>query len=161
FRDPGAKEEQKAQFRTLAGLLKVQGVRLSVQDGRLAVNGTTLDGNTLAQRLEFHAVKEITIPAHPPVAEVFELLRALADQPGDEDIATRLRANGTKRISVTMHTPVLEPESPTEPRAPARTDTVLTLQGARPRAPVAPPPLSPRPPPPRPRRPHPTCRAST
>jgi len=139
FRDPGAKEEQKAQFRTLAGLLKVQGVRLSVQDGRLAVNGTTLDGNTLAQRLEFHAVKEITIPAHPPVAEVFELLRALADQPGDEDIATRLRANGTKRISVTMHTPVLEPESPAEPRAPARTDTVLTLQGARPRAPVAPP----------------------
>ncbi len=145
FRDPGAKEEQKAQFRTLAGLLKVQGVTLSVQDGRLAVNGTTLDGNTLAQRLEFHAVKEITIPADPPVAEVFELLRALADQPGDEDIASRLRANGTKRISVTMHTPVLEPESPAEPRAPARTDTVLTLQGARPRAPVSPPTPTPTP----------------
>ena len=89
FRDPGAKEEQKAQFRTLTGLLKVQGVTLSVQDGRLAVNGTTLDGNTLAQRLEFHAVKEINIPADPPVAEVFELLRALADQPGDEDLASR------------------------------------------------------------------------
>src|SRR5437867_4674508 len=159
FRDPGAKEEQKAQFRTLTGLLKVQGVTLSVQDGRLAVNGTTLDGNTLAQRLEFHAVKEITIPADPPVAEVFELLRALADQPGDEDIASRLRANGTKRISVTMHTPVLEPESPAEPRAPARTDTVLTLLGARPRAPVAPPP--PPPPPPRPPAPPPPLRAVT
>src|SRR5437762_5444317 len=71
FRDPGAKEVQKAQFRMLAGLLKLQGVTLGVQDGRLMVNGTTLDGNTLAQRLEFHSVKEITIPADSPVAEVF------------------------------------------------------------------------------------------
>ena len=139
FRDPGAKEVQKAQFRMLAGLLKLQGVTLGVQDGRLMVNGTTLDGNTLAQRLEFHSVKEITIPADSPVAEVFELLRALAEQPGDEDIASRLKANGAKRIAVTMHTPVLEAEPPTIPVAPVRADTLLTLQGARPRAPVAPP----------------------
>ena len=139
FRDPGAKEVQKAQFRMLAGLLKLQGVTLGVQDGRLMVNGTTLDGNTLAQRLEFHSVKEITIPADSPVAEVFELLRALAEQPGDEDIASRLKANGVKRIAVTMHTPVLEAEPPAIPVAPVRADTLLTLQGARPRAPVAPP----------------------
>ncbi|PYO74324.1 MAG: hypothetical protein DMD64_04395 [Gemmatimonadetes bacterium] len=139
FRDPGAKEVQKAQFRMLAGLLKLQGVTLGVQDGRLMVNGTTLDGNTLAQRLEFHSVKEITIPADSPVAEVFELLRALAEQPGDEDIASRLKANGAKRIAVTMHTPVLEAEPPAIPVAPVRADTLLTLQGARPRAPVAPP----------------------
>src|SRR5438046_1097053 len=139
FRDPGAKEVQKAQFRMLAGLLKLQGVTLGVQDGRLMVNGTTLDGNTLAQRLECHSVKEITIPADSPVAEVFELLRALAEQPGDEDIASRLKANGVKRIAVTMHTPVLEAEPPAIPVAPVRADTLLTLQGARPRAPVAPP----------------------
>jgi len=147
FRDPGAKEVQKAQFRMLAGLLKLQGVTLGVQDGRLMVNGTTLDGNTLAQRLEFHSVKEITIPADSPVAEVFELLRALAEQPGDEDIASRLKANGAKRIAVTMHTPVLEAEPPAIPVAPVRADTLLTLQGARPRAPVAPPapPAPPRP----------------
>jgi len=130
FRDPGAKEVQKAQFRMLAGLLKLQGVTLGVQDGRLMVNGTTLDGNTLAQRLEFHSVKEITIPADSPVAEVFELLRALAEQPGDEDIASRLKANGAKRIAVTMHTPVLKAEPPAIPVAPVRADTLLTLQGA-------------------------------
>src|SRR5947207_10969662 len=139
FRDPGAKEVQKAQFRMLAGLLKLQGVTLGVQDGRLMVNGTALDGSTLAQRLDFDSVKEIPIPADPPVAEVFELLRALAEQPGDEDIASRLKANGAKRIAVTMHTPVLEAEPPAIPVAPVRADTLLTLQGARPRAPVAPP----------------------
>src|SRR6266508_946694 len=100
FRDPGAKEEQKAQFRTLSGILKIDGVTISAQDGRLLVNGTAVDDAMLLQRLEFHSVKEIAIPADPPVAEMFELLRALAAQPGDEDIATRLRTNGAKRVSV-------------------------------------------------------------
>lgn len=103
FRDPAAKEEQKAQFRALAGLLKDEGVTIVAQDGRLAVNGTTVDGNTLLQRLDLHSVHEITIPADPPVAEVFELLRGLAEQAGEEDLATRLRASA-KRIVVTMHT---------------------------------------------------------
>ncbi|OLC86632.1 MAG: hypothetical protein DMD38_07125 [Gemmatimonadetes bacterium] len=109
FRDPGAKEEQKAQFRTLAGLLKLASVTLAVRDGHLVVNGTTLDGKTLLQRLEFHSVKEIAIPTDPPLGELFELLRALADQPGDEDIASRLRANGAQRISVTIQTFLVEP----------------------------------------------------
>src|SRR6266550_4565929 len=92
FRDPGAKEEQKAQFRTLTGILKVDGVTISAQDGKLLVNGAPVAGDTLLQRLEFHSVKEIAIPADPPLAEMFELLRALATQPGEEDIATRDRA---------------------------------------------------------------------
>jgi len=117
FRDPAAKEAQKAQFRALAVLLKVEGVSIQVQDGQLAVNGKTLDGSTLLQRLEFHSVKEIAIPADPPLGEVFELLRVLAEQPGDEDIASRLRANGTKRISVAMQTLILQPAVP--PPAPA------------------------------------------
>jgi HEAT repeat protein len=118
FRDPGAKDEQKAQFRALAGLLKVEGVTMSVQDGRLAVNGTTLDGDTLLQRLDFHAVKEIVIPADPPVAEMFELFRALADQPGDPDIASRLRANGARHIAITMQTFELELSATVPPVSP-------------------------------------------
>ena len=108
FRDPGAKDEQKAQFRALAGLLKTEGVTIAVQDGRLIVNGTPLDGDALLQRLEFHAVKGITIPPDPPLTETFELLRVLAEQPGDEDIAARLRASGATRVGVTIQPFVLE-----------------------------------------------------
>src|SRR5258706_7021765 len=104
FRDPGAKGEQKAQFRTLAGLLKSEVVTIAVQDGRLWVNSAAVDGATLLQRLEFHSVKEIAIPADPPLSEVFELLRVLAEQPGDEDIASRLRGSGTTRVAVRMQT---------------------------------------------------------
>src|SRR5712664_1601474 len=93
FRDPGAKEEQKARFRTLTAMLKTEGVTIAAEDGRLLVNGAAVDAATLLQRLEFHSVKEMAIPADPPVTEMFELLRALADMPGDEDIASRLRAN--------------------------------------------------------------------
>ena len=108
FRDPGAKDEQKARFRALAGLLKTEGMTIAVQDGRLIVNGTRQDADALLQRLEFHAVKEITIPPDPPLAETFELLRVLAEQPGDEDIAARLRASGATRIGVTIQPLVLE-----------------------------------------------------
>jgi HEAT repeat protein len=104
FRDPGAKGEQKTQFRTLAGLMKVEAVTIAVQDGRLLVNSAAVDGATLLQRLEFHSVKEIAIPADPPLSEVFELLRVLAEQPGDEDIASRLRGSGATRIAVRMQT---------------------------------------------------------
>ncbi len=100
FRDPGAKDEQKMQFRALAGLLKHEGMTVGVQDGRLVINGTPLEADVLLQRLEFHAVKQITIPADPPLAETFELFRVLAEQPGEEDIASRLRSNGAKRIAV-------------------------------------------------------------
>jgi len=109
FRDPAAKEAQKAQFRTLVGLLKTDPATIAAQDGRLVINGTPADGRTLLQRLELHSVKEIVIPADPPPAEMFELLRALADQPGDDDIVTRLQSNGAKRIAVTMQTFQFEP----------------------------------------------------
>jgi HEAT repeat protein len=104
FRDPGAKEEQKAQFRTLTALLKIEGVTISAEDGKLMVNGAAVDGDTLLQRLEFHSVKEIAIPSDPPLGEMFELLRVLAEQPGEDDIASRLRASGATRVSVRMQT---------------------------------------------------------
>lgn len=134
FRDPGAKEEQKAQFRTLAGILKVDGVMISAQDGKLLVNGAPVVGDILLQRLEFHSVKEIAIPADPPLPEMFELLRALAAQPGEEDIASRLRASGATRVSVRMQTFVFG-----TPIAP-----VSAPPAPNPRRDVAPPPPPPR-----------------
>ena len=122
FRDPAAKEDQKAQFRALAAVLKMEGATIEAQDGRLMVNGAPLDAgtaSTLLQRLEFHSVREVAIPADPPLAEMFELLRALADQPGDEDISNRLRSNGAKRIAVNMQTFQLEtPVVPVQPASP-------------------------------------------
>ena len=103
FRDPTAKEGQKVQFRALVELLKLDAVTVTVDGGRLAVNGTPLEGAAyavLAQRLEFHSVGEIRIPAAPPAAEMFELLKALADQPGEGDVSTRLRSTGAQQISV-------------------------------------------------------------
>ena len=102
FRDPAAKEEQKAQFRALASLLKSEGAIILAQDGRITVNGAPVNGNTLLQRLDLHSIHEITIPADPPLAELFELLRGLAEQAGEEDLATRLRGSA-RRIGVTMH----------------------------------------------------------
>lgn len=124
FRDPGAKEEQKAQFRALIGLLKVEGWVVGAQNGvGLVINGTTLERgpyNSLVQRLELHAVTEVKIPADPPLAEVFELLRLLAEQPDDRDLGERLRASGAKQISVStesfMLQPPVVPSSPAKPR---------------------------------------------
>lgn len=131
FRDPGAKEEQKSQFRALAGFLKADGVTISAADGKLLVNGAAVDGDTLLQRLEFHSVKEIAIPADPPLTEMFELLRALANQPGDEDIASRLRSSGATRVSVRMQTfvfgtpiaPVSAPPAPSPRPNPVASET--------------------------------------
>lgn len=139
FRDPTAKEDQKVQFRALAAILKMDGVTLAAENGRLVVNGTPLeesaDYDSLARRLEFHSVSEISIPPDPPLAETFELLRGLAEQPGEDSIETRLRASGTQRISVVMQSflvpqpdssalaldgiPLLSHDEPGQPASPA------------------------------------------
>src|SRR5207244_13178773 len=36
----------------------------------------------LVQRLDLHGIGEIALPAEPPPPQLFELFRALADQPG-------------------------------------------------------------------------------
>ncbi|HKA59673.1 MAG TPA: HEAT repeat domain-containing protein [Gemmatimonadales bacterium] len=116
FRDPNAKEDQKAQFRALMTLLKNHGAVIGAQNGQLVINGEVLDPSDshdalvqrpgpfdfLVQRLELHAVKVIAIRPDPPPAETFELLRGLADSPSDEDLANRLRTTGVKQITVVM-----------------------------------------------------------
>ena len=123
FRDPGAKEDQKAQFRILIGMLKTHALTIAASDSNgLVVNGQSLERgpyNSLMQRLDFHSVAEIKIPADPPLAETFELIRLLADQPGDEDLATRLRATGARNVSLSVQTltsaPAPAPPPPTPP----------------------------------------------
>src|SRR2546430_17424056 len=64
---------------------------------------------------------EIALPANPPPTQLFELLQALADQPGTHDVANRLAAAGADRIriapagpspspSVAQRGPVASPE---------------------------------------------------
>jgi HEAT repeat protein len=118
FRDPGAKDSQKAEFRALLELLKDTAVTLRSAVGGIEVNGVACEGEScsqLAQRLDFHGVKELALPADPPAAQLFELLRALADQPGAEDIARRLAAAGAHRIRIVLAPP---PEAaPPQPAA--------------------------------------------
>jgi HEAT repeat protein/PBS lyase HEAT-like repeat-containing protein len=81
FRDPQAKAAQKAQFRALLVLLKLDAVTLRLDGGRLVVNGTAVEGaafDPLRRHLKRHAVGELTIPADPPAGQLFELLKALA-----------------------------------------------------------------------------------
>jgi HEAT repeat protein len=125
FRDPAAKEGQKLEFRVLLAQLHATAVTIGTNGGRLLINGTalTLEGaehTWLAQRLELHAVERIAIPAGPPPAQMFELLRALADQPGDIDITTRMRSNGVDRITVATQAVVRE-----APKVELGTDGVL------------------------------------
>jgi HEAT repeat protein len=108
FRNPDAKEDQKVQFRALVALLKADGVTLGANEGRILVNGTPVERGAYAaliQRLELHSVREIAIAANPPPGQVFELLKALADPPGQDDVPTRLRASGAERIAVALQRP--------------------------------------------------------
>ena len=119
FRDPGAKDAQKAEFRVLLGLLQELPVTLTVAAGHLELNGVPCEGAALTgliQRLDLHGVGSIALPQNPAPAQLFELLRALADQPGLEDFATRLGGSGGTGIRVTS---AGEAEAP-PPAAPAQ-----------------------------------------
>src|SRR5438093_1859696 len=120
FRDPSAKTEQKKEFRALLGLLQDTAVTLRVAAGESGVelNGVPCEGDSLTglvQRLELHGIGEIALPANPPPAQLFELLQALADQPGAHDVTSRLAAAGADRIRIA---PVGQPPSAAAPRGP-------------------------------------------
>ena len=106
FRDPAKKDEQKREFRTLVGMLKEGDVGVRIRNNRLEVNGeavTAPEFQPLVQRMTLHGVTELTVPRDAPVAHLFELLRALAEQPGGpSDIVSRLQTSGAYRVSVVM-----------------------------------------------------------
>jgi HEAT repeat protein len=126
FRDPAKKDEQKREFRTLVGMLKEGDVGVRIRNNRLEVNGeavTAPEFQPLVQRMTLHGVTELTVPRDAPVAHLFELLRALAEQPGGpSDIVSRLQSSGAYRVSVVMAAMDLAEEAPaaqgTAPTAP-------------------------------------------
>jgi len=120
FRDPTAKAEQKKEFRALLGLLQETAVTLRLAPGGsgIEVNGVPCEGEgvaVLVERLDLHGIGEIALPANPPPAQLFELLQALADQPGAHDVTSRLTAAGADRIRIA---PVGQPPSAAAPRGP-------------------------------------------
>src|SRR5439155_424510 len=120
FRDPGAKEAQKAEFRALLALLRDSPVTLTVSAGRIELNGVLCEAQGLGrliQRLDLHGVAAIALPQNPPPAQLFDLLKVLADQPGLEDVGTRLGASGASADGIRV-TQVGEPAPPAAPRAP-------------------------------------------
>src|SRR5256885_912693 len=126
FRDPSAKTEQKKEFRALLGLLQDAAVTLRLAPGGSGIELTGVPCEaaglaTLVERLDLHGIGEIALPANPPPTQLFELLQALADQPGTHDVASRLAAAGADRIriapagpspspSVAQRGPVASPE---------------------------------------------------
>src|SRR5881397_997578 len=125
FRISAAKDEQKAEFRALVGMVQEGGVTVRLDSPRVVVNGTPVQGPTvdhLVQRLELHGVSEIGVPQDAPVSHIFDLLKALAEQPGGaDDIPSRLHASGSYRVSVSLQKLVIPPESPpVEATRPAR-----------------------------------------
>src|SRR2546427_5348159 len=118
FRDPSAKAEQKKEFRALLGLLQDAAVTLRLAPGGsgIELNGVPCEAAglaTLVERLDLHGIGEIALPANPPPTQLFELLQALADQPGTHDVANRLAAAGAHRIPIA---PVGQPPSAAAPR---------------------------------------------
>src|SRR5213595_1369610 len=120
FRDPTAKAGQKKEFRALLGLLQDTAVTLRLAQGGsgIEVNAVPCEGEgvaVLVERLDLHGIGEIALPANPPPAQLFELLQALADQPGAHDVTSRLAAAGADRIRIA---PVGQPPSAATPRGP-------------------------------------------
>src|ERR1041385_112035 len=118
FRDSTAKAEQKREVRALLGLLQETAVpaRLAQGGSGIEVNCAPCEGEgvaVLVERLDLHGIGEIAMPANPPPAQLFELLQALADQPGAHDVANRLAAAGADRIRIA---PVGPPPSAATPR---------------------------------------------
>lgn len=129
FRDPAAKEEQKAAFRSLLELVKETGLQLREDEQGVRVNGevvTALALGALGHRLALHNISEIRVPPSAQPADVFALLQGLAEPPtpSGEDIASRLVTAGATQVRVTVGPP--PPETPEAPAGPASTP-VLSL----------------------------------
>ena len=109
FRDPGAKKAQKQEFRALVEMVKTAPVTVRLDHERLLVNGKPVATPTvgaLVSRLDRHGVNEIALPQDTPVSHIFELLKAIAEEPArPDDLQARLRASGAYRLSVSLREP--------------------------------------------------------
>ncbi len=102
LRTSEAKEEQKAEFRALMALLEKAGLALREEQGRVTVNGAPVDRLSVASllpRLTLHDLAGFDVPRAPIPAEVFELIRALAEEPGEAAVDAKLDS-GVGRVSV-------------------------------------------------------------
>lgn len=103
FRDPGAKASQKTELRALMGLLRLSPAVVRAENGRLSVNGIVVEGviyGPLVERLARHQVKEIALSSDAPPAEVFNLLKTLAEEPDGDDVPEKLESTGSRRVTV-------------------------------------------------------------
>lgn len=122
FRDASAKNAQKVELRALMGMLSLGAVTLRADDRGLFINGEAVEGVMYAglrDRLGLHGVREVTIPADAPAGDVFNLLKSLADQPGTDDIPTRLRSTGAQRVTVAIAQLFEAEPAPAAPSVPA------------------------------------------
>src|SRR6266516_423783 len=74
----------------------------------------------LVRQFQLHGVSAIAVPLSPPPGQLYELIRVLAEQPGRESIAARLRSFSADQIRVTLvsSAPPVTPPSPPPPRSP-------------------------------------------
>jgi hypothetical protein len=85
---------------------------VQVDDSGLTVNGEAVRGTVydpLLKRLSLHGVEQIDIAQGPPPSHVFELIRALAEQPTEQDLASRLRTSGADQVAVRVAAPAPPP----------------------------------------------------
>lgn len=131
FRDPDAKASQKMELRALMGLLRLSPAVLRADDGRLSVNGVVVEGviyQSLLQRLSLHQVKEIALPSDAPPAEVFNLLKTLAEEPSG-DAPKKLQSSGAQRVTVEIARLFEEEAPPPPPPSPPPARPDLGVEG--------------------------------
>src|SRR5439155_960432 len=108
--------------------------RIVLDRGRLACDEPLDRLRTSAERLDLHGVGTIALPQNPAPAQLFDLLRVLAEQPGLEDFAARLSGSGAAGIRVTSagEAPPRPPQDGVGPVAPV----IPSPDAARPAVPT-------------------------
>src|SRR5207248_8636352 len=100
-------------------------VTITGSAGRIEVNGVPCEAREmtgLVRQFQLHGVSAIAVPLSPPPGQLYELIRVLADPPGRESIAARLRSFGADQVRVTLASSGLPvaPPSPGTPPVPPR-----------------------------------------
>jgi HEAT repeat protein/PBS lyase HEAT-like repeat-containing protein len=109
---PDATEQQKSALRGLVALVKTEGVFLKCDDAGLEIGGTRIHSPaaaSLVRQLKGHGIGEVRIARGAPPADVFNLLKALSQQPGSfslgDGVEVRLRTSSAHSITVIPEPP--------------------------------------------------------